>query len=597
MYDEALQRVLKRRKDIVPLKFEPEYLSEILANFRTTNPQSVILTGTAGDGKTFYCRETWQALAPASQPWDSEKKIQVLALDNINLVVIKDLSELGDAEKVAELQQLAAVLTGNNTRTVYLVAANDGQLIEAWKLTSTTTVAPAGLNLIRREIEELLLTDRRVSKHYALRLYNLSRLNAARIFPLALQTILQHPGWANCQHCPYSQPITKENTKLARCPILENRDRLASPLLSERLIQLLELCELNGRHISIRQLLLLLTNAILGHPLVKDQLMECKDVPQILAEETTALANVYGNIFGENLAGRRRELPEIFTTLGHFGIGEESSNQIDNLLVFGEDDPNLHWDYGQLVRADEYYGADAHYRRLQGAYLEGGTPEEVTEFLKLLKTQRQRLFFVVPEEKVADFQLWQMTLFHYADEFLHQIYRPLQRQERVNPQLVPRLVRGLNRIFIGQLVNNRDELILATAGNFSQARICRVFEEAISVKPKRGESIDLRRDPENEKLFLVVQLSRSEEIPHVALMLSLTRYEYLCRVAEGALPHSFSRECYEDILAFKTRLLRQLFVRRRYEQEEHDNETTVRLISELDDDGIIHNPASLEVQY
>ena len=40
------------------------------------------------------------------------------------------------------------------------------------------------------------------------------------------------------------------------------------------------------------------------------------------------------------------------------------------------------------------------------------------------------------------------------------------------------------------------------------------------------------------------------------LPLSLTRYEFLSRVAtEGALPASFSKECYEDILAFKSRLL------------------------------------------
>jgi hypothetical protein len=38
--------------------------------------------------------------------------------------------------------------------------------------------------------------------------------------------------------------------------------------------------------------------------------------------------------------------------------------------------------------------------------------------------------------------------------------------------------------------------------------------------------------------------------------LTLTRYEFLSRVAtEGALPASFSKECYEDILAFKSRLL------------------------------------------
>jgi hypothetical protein len=41
-----------------------------------------------------------------------------------------------------------------------------------------------------------------------------------------------------------------------------------------------------------------------------------------------------------------------------------------------------------------------------------------------------------------------------------------------------------------------------------------------------------------------------------SLELNLIRYEFLSRVAtEGALPASFSKECYEDTLAFKSRLL------------------------------------------
>jgi hypothetical protein len=39
--------------------------------------------------------------------------------------------------------------------------------------------------------------------------------------------------------------------------------------------------------------------------------------------------------------------------------------------------------------------------------------------------------------------------------------------------------------------------------------------------------------------------------------LSPVRFEFLCRVAEGALPGSFSNECLEDMLAFKAKLLRK----------------------------------------
>jgi hypothetical protein len=44
----------------------------------------------------------------------------------------------------------------------------------------------------------------------------------------------------------------------------------------------------------------------------------------------------------------------------------------------------------------------------------------------------------------------------------------------------------------------------------------------------------------------------------VSLSLNLVRYEFLMRVAGGALPSSFSRECHEDILAFKSKILAAL---------------------------------------
>ncbi len=49
----------------------------------------------------------------------------------------------------------------------------------------------------------------------------------------------------------------------------------------------------------------------------------------------------------------------------------------------------------------------------------------------------------------------------------------------------------------------------------------------------------------------------------VAFDLTPIRYEFLARVAEGALPASFSNECLEDLLAFKAKLLRKAEVVRK----------------------------------
>ena len=57
MYDETIQRSARRQR-IAPIEFEHPVQDVLLACFdqRTADPVSVILTGTAGDGKTHLCR-------------------------------------------------------------------------------------------------------------------------------------------------------------------------------------------------------------------------------------------------------------------------------------------------------------------------------------------------------------------------------------------------------------------------------------------------------------------------------------------------------------------------------------------------------------
>ena len=72
------------------------------------------------------------------------------------------------------------------------------------------------------------------------------------------------------------------------------------------------------------------------------------------------------------------------------------------------------------------------------------------------------------------------------------------------------------------------------------------------MEPKRGEKVVLTFSG-NGHVLLAVHLSQNIV---ETLELNLVRYEFLSRVAtEGALPASFSKECYEDMLAFKSRLL------------------------------------------
>jgi hypothetical protein len=584
MYDEVIQRALKKNK-IQPINFETEYLSELIDNFRSTLPKSVILTGTAGDGKTYYCREIWKEFGGSLEEWDKNNKNYQLMLDDRRLIIVKDLTEWNLEEKQLLSIQVATAILDQKHTTVYLIAANDGLLVDTWVQTAQTEA----VKIVGQAIEELLVNDRRELDGFHVKLYNLSRQSAAVLFPRILDAILNHPGWGECNQCAYQQQ---------GCPIWQNKQRLEGTEVDratrERLTDLLELCELNQMHLPVRQLLLLVVNTLLGHPEAKDRLLSCRQVPSIISAETTSLASLYRNIFGENLPDRRRESTEVFKVLRGFGIGTETSNQIDNILIFGAADLTLQELYGDLVLSDSFYGADPKYQAQQRAYLEGDIAKGRQDFLKVLQTQRQRLFFTIPSERVTDMRLWDLTVFQYAGEYLNDLYRVLQTDKKVSKPIISRLVRGLNRIFTGLLLSNQEQLILATSGSYSQAKISRVYADAISVSRKRGESVSVGLDKNRGKPILVVDISSATNINPVTFNLTLTRYEYLNRVAEGALPSSFSQECYEDVLAFKTQVFKQLAARQLLEEVDEDN-MNIRLL-EVNNLGVA-SERSIEVYF
>lgn len=154
MYDEAIHRIIKR-KNIDPIIVESVYLDELIQNYKSPNPKSVILTGTAGDGKTYNCREVWLALNGSLKVWQNDDKVKQLSLPNSKILyVIKDLSELQDKERDFLNQFVHSVLNPNDSN-VFLMAANDGQLIEAWKNLDKDPQT----ELVKQCVEDLLVAE------------------------------------------------------------------------------------------------------------------------------------------------------------------------------------------------------------------------------------------------------------------------------------------------------------------------------------------------------------------------------------------------------------------------------------------------------
>ncbi len=286
--------------------------------------------------------------------------------------------------------------------------------------------------------------------------------------------------------------------------------------------------------------------------------MQADDVSPVIHNNTIARASLFNNLFGGNLSEVRRDSLEVFDYLNRFRIGHETSNRIDNILIFGEADDNLRTYFDALLRSDTFYGADGSYYAAQRSYVEGDDADPANgQFLSLLVSQRRGLFFKIPPEWEQELALWELTVFKYAGEYLEKVVKPLKQGHRVERPFLARLVKGLNRIFIGMLVSSDRDLLLATSISFSSSKVSQILEDRVPVTPRLNERVDLVF--QHDKPTLHVQFSQNIS---ATLPLNLTRYEFLSRVAEGALPGSFSRECYEDMLAFKSRLLSSLNERR-----------------------------------
>ena len=575
MYDESIQRALRRHR-IEPLVLPAQFLDQLLENLRSDAPRSEILTGTAGDGKTYHCREACVRLGGSDTTWNTGDKIQRLQLGTRELVIVKDLSELRAEESASLLSDMARDVTCSEPERIYLIAANHGQLLEKLKAAPQT----AELQAMVGAVEELLVTGENPDPEVRLNLRDLSQAPASQMIRTIIAAMTGHPGWDQCEACPILTAQT--------CPIWENRARIQgeadSGLLQRRLTALVELSEQNGVHFPVRQLLALVANILLGHPDAPDGLMSCSDVPDVLSSGSLDQASVYRNIFGENLKPRRAEKSDLFRKLNAFGIGGETSNRVDNLLVYGADDPVLEAPYRDLVLNDSVYGGTVAYTRAQRSYLEASDAGAREEFLPRLRAQRQRMFFVLPETRESEFDLWDLTVFRYGGLYLDVATR-LQNRTALQRRVMPMIMRGLNRVFTGMLVQNQDELVLATSGSHSQSKTSPLLDELISVPRQGGEEAVLAPSARGG-IALSVRLSRGDDPGPVGLTLTPTRFEFLGRVAEGALPSSFSLECHEDLLAFKAKLLSATERRRVLDEDERApaGELVLRFI-ELGSDG------------
>lgn len=520
---------------------------------RLTN---IVLTGTAGDGKTSLCHELWTRFGGDDSRVSGARRDSYQALDVNTPDGVKRLHFIFEfsgwtpepgqdwaPEKLELLDRFAqAVLRQGPGEEYFILAANDGKLVEVFDAAPEGSLARS----LQASIEDLLATEQQALNGLDLAFINLSLMSTADLLDRALDCLLARPEW---------QCFTEEQTDPAFGPdstLTRNFQLLSDPAMRERLRSLGELLDANGLHVPIREVLLLLSNALLGLRGAPDGLASPEDLRRAAQDGRLEDGPLYGNLFGANLSVRRREQFAVFRSLGAFRIGQETTNSLDSLIIFGAEDPRLQELHAQWLEADPFYGANPEFKRLRDNYLEGDEEraDNGPAFLEALVGERRRLFFRLPEQ-AGQLDPWRLCVFQSAGVYRRKVIERLSSGGQVEAAIIRDLVCGLNRIWTGMLVREGDKLYLTTGLDLSNARISDVYlyeapiqgslhGDAVTIVPKAGRPV----------LRVTLGGRRS-----VDFALTLIRFEFLTRVAQGALPGSFSKECNEDVLAFKSQVL------------------------------------------
>ena len=551
MYDELIQSEIERHAIDPAIHIDPARLDDLRSNFESATPRNVILTGTAGDGKTYHCRRIWEHFGGNSEKWMAGEKMVSLPLpaSGKTITIVKDLSELTQSEKDTTIENLAKAVAGKNLNNVFLVAANDGQLLATWRDWSDTQDEDAHEGF--KIVEDMLVEERTTNDALVLDLYNLSRLDASVHFEELVEQIVEHQQWSQCVGC---ELLNDDGT--STCPIRINRERLRGgaegSVFRKRLGELMKLARANRMHLPIRDLLLLGVNILLGDRRGRQILLTCGTAKNRAKTEDYRQTNPYANVFGMNLPERQRQQYQVFTTLEAFGVGRETDNKFDNLLIYGTYGESDH--YKKFVSDDIYYGARA-YKPYLHDYLEGER-ENIDEFMRALGRQRQRLFFSLPPDKAFD--PWRLTVYQASGRFL-EFVSGLASGADVSPT-IELLVKGLNRTFCGLMIDDGTQLYLASSGGDGRGRIASLLNYDLPTKSHRREpylNFTLAADHATPCLQIIDPAGVENNVVG-SLSLQLTHFEYLIRVANGSLPASFSRQCNEDFLDFKLRLIKKL---------------------------------------
>lgn len=528
---------------------------------------AILISGQAGDGKTHFLHRLFQELA--GQPYflspdKAELKWQELCADdasgeqafagclqfsagNCDFTVVKDLTEVVEAKPQVNLllrHELEAILREHEAapavttaasaaataapasataatetaaatpaipatpsrRKIMLLAGNNGKFLE-FCVSSDQSSHSHVFKTLRDHMERHMLMH--APFHAAgVKIFDMSACISVDVIKNIFTTLIDPESayWQPCKDCAL----------YATCPIVRNCCSLQQTQVLTRFCEICELLKDSGMAFSIRNVLLIIANALLGMtPSISEittksgkrstskrldasNYLTCqkvsKDKERILAQRSLP----FDNLLGLNLISK----PPIFEPLAQMGVGEFSSKLIDNFMLFGEHDSALTGAHQQQLQSQDRFGLYPQVQKLMAQLRdneqvsddreqinleESQTKLQLEQMQQALSSLRRVLFFTMPYNDYSrgDFNLglfkpYLLTAGKFSAEYLY-LKRRLELPEvDLSIDAVAKdLIVGLNRAFTVMMVlKDDDKVFVSTNNKLNPTAYCVIYNKS-----------------------------------------------------------------------------------------------------------------------
>lgn len=487
------------------------YLTEIFSS----RPQSVILTGNAGDGKTRLCRSIYNNVTGEElKNWPDSGIIDV-SFSHGTIRIVKDLSELKEEVIFNELIGLQKALETNHSEKVfYLIAANEGKLT---KFLSQNTE----LSYLRENVTKRFRDHKHNNDVFSI--INLLNVTSSIYVERLLEEWNREENWSPCNSC----------AKNKACIIYLNHRRTSSEHVKKRLVEQYRLLDYLGTHITMREMLIHISYILTGG-------FTCDDIEEADYEDLKEQIEkpYYQNFYGLKIEHEAFSEMRALKLFRELDPGKYSISNIDDFILNGDVSGNQELEnlHNQLFNdeLDLYLGYFKKRLKLYRDHNKDSNDKFIEEWIHKL---RRKFYYEIPSDELFDRK--SLISFQFVDEydqmFDNQAKRMHSRKDLIN---------GLNRSFSKRLVGVTSHLY-ATNENLMIYSVNPVSSVRVEQEPSRDDIDHLA-----SKFYLTVNGS-------ISLPVDLHVFEYLMRLNQGNT-HNILKEDVEILLdTFKNEIIKQ----------------------------------------